>query len=157
VEIRALCPGAGGGFGRGGAGAAPATQTATRPAGPATRGGPALTPLERQAKAYVSLFQLIANYREIIAVEGVDIIHTGRTDIARAIGVPGEQFHPRVLEVERRIVEATLEAGKQASLLYPLTEQGMELAADLIQLGVRIFALDMDYRVLHRALPRLPD
>jgi 4-hydroxy-2-oxoheptanedioate aldolase len=95
--------------------------------------------------------QAIANSRAIIAVEGVDIIHTGRNDIATALGVPGEQFHPRVLAVERSIVEATLEAGKQPSLLYPATEQGLELASKMAAIGVRIFAIDMDYRVLHRA------
>ena len=97
----------------------------------------------------------IASYREIIATAGVDVIHTGRTDIANAIGLPGEQFHPRVLEVERRIVEATLEAGKQASLLYPLTDEGLELAVKWVKLGVRIFSLDMDYRVLHRAFAQV--
>jgi 4-hydroxy-2-oxoheptanedioate aldolase len=99
----------------------------------------------------IETVQAIENFREIINVDGVDIIHTGRTDISEALGVPGEQFHPRVLEVERRIVEATLEAGKQPSLLYPLTDQGIELATNMARLGVRIFALDMDYRVLHRA------
>lgn len=94
--------------------------------------------------------EAIANFRDIIAVEGVDIIHTGRTDISHALGVPGEQFHPRVLEVERRIVEATLEAGKQPSLLYPATDEGLELAAGFAKIGVRIFAIDMDYRVLAR-------
>ncbi len=95
--------------------------------------------------------QGMANYREIIAVDGVDIVHTGRTDISHALGVPGQQFHPRVLDVERRIVDAALEAGKQPALLYPLTEQGIELACDFARRGVRIFALDMDYRVLQRA------
>ena len=46
---------------------------------------------------------------------------------------------------------ADLDAGKQPSLLYPLTDQGIELATAMLHLGVRIFAIDMDYRVLHRA------
>lgn len=93
----------------------------------------------------------IANLHEIIATDGVDIIHTGRTDISHAMGVPGEQFHPKVLEVERRIVDAALAAGKQVSLLYPLTQDGLALAAKAIAAGARIFALDMDYRILQRA------
>jgi len=99
----------------------------------------------------------IKNYRAIIGTEGVDIIHTGRNDISHALGVPGDQFHPRVLEVERRIVEATLEAGKQPALLYPLTDQGIELAAEWVRFGVRIFALDMDYRLLHRAYSQVAE
>lgn len=99
----------------------------------------------------------IANCRQIIATDGVDIVHTGRNDISRALGVPGEQFHPRVLDVERRIVESVLEARKQMSLLYPLTEQGIELATNYLRMGVRIFALDMDYRVLHRVFRQFVD
>ena len=90
----------------------------------------------------------IEHYLEIVRVEGIDIIHTGRNDLAEALGVPGEQFHPTVLEMERRIVEAALEAGKQVSLFYPLTVQGFELAQQWIAKGVSIFALDIDHRAL---------
>jgi 4-hydroxy-2-oxoheptanedioate aldolase len=93
----------------------------------------------------------IDNYREIIATEGVSIIHTGRTDIAAALGVPGEQFHPSVLDVERRIVEAAMDAGKQPTLMYPLSEAGYDHIEYWKERGVRIFALDTDYRVLHQA------
>lgn len=93
----------------------------------------------------------IDNYLEIIGVPGVSVIHTGRTDIAAALGVPGEQFHAKVLDVERRVVEATLAAGKQPALMYPLTDDGREHALRWIEQGVRVFALDTDARVLQRA------
>jgi 4-hydroxy-2-oxoheptanedioate aldolase len=93
----------------------------------------------------------IDSYQEIIGVPGVAVIHTGRNDIATALGVPGEQFHPKVLEVERRVVEATMAAGKQPALMYPLTDDGRDRALHWIEQGVRIFALDTDARVLQRA------
>jgi 4-hydroxy-2-oxoheptanedioate aldolase len=93
----------------------------------------------------------IGNYREIIGVPGVSVVHTGRNDIAAALGVPGEQFHPKVRDVERRVVEATMEAGKQPALMFPLTDDGYDRALHWIGQGVRIFALDNDYRVLQRA------
>lgn len=93
----------------------------------------------------------IANFREIISTPDVAVIHTGRNDIAAALGVPGEQFHPRVLEVERQVVEATLDAGKQPALMYPLTDDGIDRAQHWIERGVRVFALDTDSRVLQRA------
>jgi len=93
----------------------------------------------------------LANYKEIVAVDGVDVIHTGRTDLSHALGVPGEQFHPRVLEAERMIAEAALDAGKEVSLLYPLTPGGLERTAGWLAAGVRIVAMDTDYHVLRAA------
>ena len=93
----------------------------------------------------------IANFQEIISTPDVAVVHTGRSDIAAALGVPGEQFHPKVLDVERRVVEATLEAGKQPALMYLLTDDGRDRALYWIKQGVCIFALDTDSRVLQRA------
>lgn len=92
----------------------------------------------------------VDNYKEIVAVEGVDCIQTGRGDLSLALGVPGEEFHPKVLEAERRIVEAALAAGKQVSLLHPLTEDGIERTRRWMEQGVRILTVDSDYRVLVR-------
>jgi 4-hydroxy-2-oxoheptanedioate aldolase len=92
----------------------------------------------------------IDNYREIVKVEGVDCIQTGRGDLSLALGVPGEESHPKVLEAEERIVEAALEAGKQVSLLHSLTPEGIERTQYWIGKGVRILTVDSDYRVLMR-------
>lgn len=92
----------------------------------------------------------IENYKEIIAVDGVECIQTGRGDLSLALGVPGEEFHPKVLEVEKRIVAAALAAGKQVSLLHPLTPDGMERMEAWTAQGVRIHTVDTDYRVLLR-------
>lgn len=91
------------------------------------------------------------NYREIVAVEGVDCIQTGRNDLSQALGVPGENAHPKVLEAERRIVEAALDAGKQVSLVQSLNSDGLERAARWMEQGVRIMTVDSDYMVLLEA------
>jgi len=90
----------------------------------------------------------LRNYREIVAVEGVDCIQTGRNDLSQALGVPGENLHPKVLDAERRIVEAALEAGKQVSLVHSLNDDGLERAARWMEQGVRIMTVDSDYMVL---------
>lgn len=92
----------------------------------------------------------VENYKEIVTVEGVDCIQTGRGDLSLALGVPGEEFNPQVLDAEKRIVEAALEAGKQVSLLHPLTEDGIERTLRWMEQGVRILTVDSDYRVLMR-------
>jgi 2-keto-3-deoxy-L-rhamnonate aldolase RhmA len=101
----------------------------------------------------------IANYREIVKVEGLDCIQAGRGDISLAIGLAGQEFHPKVLELEERIVMAALEAGKQVSLVHPLTDDGIERTLRWMERGVRILTLDGDERVLQRSytdgLPRV--
>jgi 4-hydroxy-2-oxoheptanedioate aldolase len=92
----------------------------------------------------------IENYREIVKVEGIDCIQTGRSDIALAMGFGGNQYHPQVLDMEQRIIDAALEAGKQVALLYPATEQGYEYITRRLQQGVKIITLDREVRVLRR-------
>jgi 4-hydroxy-2-oxoheptanedioate aldolase len=48
----------------------------------------------------------------ILAMEGVDMISTGRYDISQSIGVPCEADHPKVDEFENAVVQKTLAAGK---------------------------------------------
>lgn len=92
----------------------------------------------------------VANYKEIVTTEGVDCVQTGRGDLSLALGVPGEEFHQKVLDAEARIVEAALAAGKQVSLLHPLTEDGLQRMEAWMKQGVRIMTVDSDYRVLIR-------
>lgn len=91
------------------------------------------------------------NYRDIVRVDGIDCIQTGRGDLSLALGVPGEEDHPKVLEAEKRIVLAALEAGKEVSLLHQLTPSGIERTQRWLEQGVRILTIDNDYRVLLRA------
>jgi len=90
----------------------------------------------------------LENYKEIVKVKGVDCIQTGRNDISQALGVPGENLHPKVLEAEKRIVSAALDAGKQVSLVHSLNADGLERAARWMEQGVRIMTIDSDYMVL---------
>jgi 4-hydroxy-2-oxoheptanedioate aldolase len=92
----------------------------------------------------------VQNYREIVKVEGIDCIQTGRSDIALALGVGGDQYHPKVLEMEQRIIDAALEAGKQVALLYSATEDGYEYITRRLQQGVKIITVDRELRVLRR-------
>lgn len=92
----------------------------------------------------------IENYREIVKVEGIDCIQTGRSDIALAMGVGGDQYHPKVLDMEQRIIDAALEAGKQVALLYPASEEGYAFITRRLEQGVRIITVDRELRVLRR-------
>jgi 2-keto-3-deoxy-L-rhamnonate aldolase RhmA len=90
----------------------------------------------------------LENHKEIVKVEGLSIVQTGRGDLSLALGVPGQDSHPKVLEAEERIVTAALEAGKQVSLLQALTDEGLERARKWIDQGVSIMTLSSDYQAL---------
>jgi 4-hydroxy-2-oxoheptanedioate aldolase len=85
-----------------------------------------------------------------VQIEGVDCVQTGRGDLSLALGVPGEEFHQKVLDAEAHIVEAALAAGKQVSLLHPLTDDGLARMEAWMKQGVNIITVDSDYRVLIR-------
>jgi 2-keto-3-deoxy-L-rhamnonate aldolase RhmA len=92
----------------------------------------------------------LENLEEIVKVDGIDIIKSGRGDLSLALGVPGEDYHPKVLEAEKRIVGAALDAGKQVCLHNSNTDEGIERALRWIEQGVRILETDSDYQVLLR-------
>lgn len=55
---------------------------------------------------------------EIVSVPGLDMVQSGRGDLSYAYGVPGQQYHPTVLDAERTVMHAALAAGKIASVQY---------------------------------------
>ena len=92
----------------------------------------------------------VEHFPEIVAVEGIHCVQTGRGDLSNALGLPGQRSHPKVLEIEDRIVDAALSAGKQVSLHADLSPAGLEYVQRCTGRGVRIFTLDVDYNVMIR-------
>jgi 2-keto-3-deoxy-L-rhamnonate aldolase RhmA len=54
---------------------------------------------------------------EFAAVDGVDVLFVGPTDLTHSLGVPGEFTNPRYLEALRTVVDAALAHGKEAGIL----------------------------------------
>lgn len=57
----------------------------------------------------------IANMKEIIAVDGIDSISIGQVDLSVALGVPGEVFHPKVIQAVLECADLCHNYGKQLS------------------------------------------
>jgi 2-keto-3-deoxy-L-rhamnonate aldolase RhmA len=53
---------------------------------------------------------------EIAAVEGVDIVHIGSSDLCDAMGLPGQLDHPRVIAAFDKVVTACRKHGKVAGV-----------------------------------------
>lgn len=83
---------------------------------------------------------------EIVAVPGLDMVQSGRGDLSYAYSVPGQQYHPMVLEAERVVMEAALEAGKMASVqYYPLRDHDhVTRLRDWIDRGVHCLSVGSD-------------
>ena len=88
----------------------------------------------------------------IIAVDGLDMVQSGRQDLALSLGVPGQPSHPKVIEAEERIVEAALKAGEWVSLHFPPAPDAIERAHAMAKRGVQVITIGGDTQVLFAAL-----
>ena len=77
---------------------------------------------------------------EIAAIDGVDVLFVGPTDLSHSMGVPGQFDDPSFLEALRSVVAATEAAGKAAGIL--LRDAGALPAHR--ELGFRFIGLGSD-------------
>lgn len=92
----------------------------------------------------------LANYKEIVRVDGLDVVQSGRGDLSLALGVPGQKFHPTVLAAEEKIVDAALDAGKAVSLVFSIDDEGMNYIQRWMSRGVLLPVIDSDESILLR-------
>ena len=74
--------------------------------------------------------QGIENMEDIIAVEGIDVICSGKADISQALGIIGQLGDERVREVESRIISLAKKHGKKLMILGRNKEDWQQLIAD---------------------------
>lgn len=82
------------------------------------------------------------NLKEILKVEGIDLIGSGRGDLSNSLGMPGQMNHPEVLALEDNIFGMAKDQGKFTSVnLNPTTSDFAEIVgswkqkAQVITLG----------------------
>jgi 4-hydroxy-2-oxoheptanedioate aldolase len=87
---------------------------------------------------------------EIVSVPGLDMVQSGRNDLSYEYGVPGQGYHPLVLEAQQKVIEAGLEAGKMTSVqYYPLRDpKHVDVVRDFIRQGVQCLCLGDDKDVV---------
>jgi len=92
--------------------------------------------------------QAIERIDEILSLEGIDMVATGRADLSQEFGVPGEKDHPVVIEAENYIVQKAVEHGK----LLSLAADSPKRVKELYDMGVRCFVVGKDEGLLDKAL-----
>jgi len=80
---------------------------------------------------------------EIAALPGIDMLFFGPADFSHGIGIPGEIFHPQVVEARRRVADAALRHGKFAGTVG--SPANME---QLLAEGFRFINIGSDVRGL---------
>ncbi len=98
--------------------------------------------------AQIETAQGLAAVDEIVAVDGIDVIWIGQSDLTAFLGIPGQFDHPDYLAALDRVVEAADRAGKTAGFMATSVEEG----SMLLERGFRILAYWADVGIYQSAL-----
>lgn len=79
--------------------------------------------------------EAVESVESIAAVEGIDTLHIGSTDLSTAMGVAGDYQHPRMRAAFERVAKAARSNGK--SMGVGGVREDLEFQTWLLQLGVR--------------------
>ena len=90
--------------------------------------------------------EALESVEEIAAVEGVDWLFVGPSDLACMLGVPGQVLHPKCVAANQRVAEACRKAKKPWGTLA----RSPEHAAKCRELGCQFFSLVGDMDLVHR-------
>ena len=85
---------------------------------------------------------------EIAAVDGIDVLWIGQTDLSTSLGIPAEFDHPTFLHAVDRVLEAAERHGKAAGFMAMDPAD----ARDLIAQGFRAIAYSGDLWIYGQAL-----
>ena len=109
----------------------------------------------KQANKHVSVVVQIEDPRgmadidKILSLEGVDLVGSGRADIAQALGVPGEPGHPKVDEFEDTIIKKALEYKKLPILMVNANRAAQE---KLLKKGVNVMVVSQDFEFMFNGM-----
>lgn len=87
--------------------------------------------------------EAIEHIDEILAVDGVDMVSSGKGDLSQAYGLLGQNTHPLILEKESYIIRKGLEHNKIPTVLSINAERTRELYG----LGVKMITIGSDMEI----------
>lgn len=113
----------------------------------------------QDARIYLSLFvqiesaEAVGNLEAILAVEGIDGIFIGPSDLAASMGFLGQQDHPTVKQAVRECIEIA----KRKGILVGVNALAPAVADEYIALGVNFISVGADVALLARSTEALAD
>jgi 4-hydroxy-2-oxoheptanedioate aldolase len=95
--------------------------------------------------------EAVKHIDEILMIEGIDMCLSGRNDIAKSLGVPGQKNHPKVLELEEEIFNAAKKHGKSISVnLDPASVNFAENVAKWKSKGAQVITFGHDVSIIKK-------
>ena len=85
--------------------------------------------------AMIETPEAVENAQEIAAVEGIDVLHIGASDLSTEMGIPGQYSSERMLAAFEKVAGAARRHGKQMGVGG--VRQDFEFQSWLIKLGMR--------------------
>lgn len=90
----------------------------------------------------------VENIDEIAAVEGIDVIWIGQSDLTISLGIVGQFDHPRYLAAVDEVVDAAIRHGKALGF----TGRSIEDAREALRRGFRCISYSSDVKIYQQAL-----
>ncbi|MDH3466994.1 MAG: aldolase/citrate lyase family protein [Gammaproteobacteria bacterium] len=94
--------------------------------------------------------EAIDNLDKIIDIDGIDMIGSGRGDLANAIGLIGQKNHPSVLALEERIFDAAIEGGKFVSVNLDPTDENFSEVVSKWKSKAHVITLGHDINIVRK-------
>ena len=93
--------------------------------------------------------QAVANADDIAAVQGVDVVHIGSTDLCDALGIPGQFAHPSIEQAFQSVLNVCRKHGKICGAGG--LGSAPEVAQKMIQKGVRFITAGNEWAFMMQA------
>lgn len=100
------------------------------------------------AAVQVETVEAVKNADAIAAVDGIDTLIIGPTDLSTSLGIFGQFKHPRLWEAFAEVAAACQRHGKSAGILLPALED----VDRLVEMGFRFIATGADGSLLANAM-----
>lgn len=86
----------------------------------------------------------VLNIDEILSVPGIDGIFIGPYDLSMSLGIPGDLYHPDMIDAQKRVLEAALNRGLIAGIHCVQPAQALQDCRAAIMQGYQFIALGTD-------------
>ena len=89
---------------------------------------------------YVETAEAVRELPRILAVEGVDVVNVGRTDLSQSLGVPGQPEHPRM----RQCLQEILAGLRNSPVALGIMAANPEAARQWRARGARYISINLE-------------
>lgn len=86
----------------------------------------------------------VSNIDQILSVPGIDGIFIGPYDLSMSLGIPGELYHPQMIQAQTKVLNAALSRGLIAGIHCVQPAQAPQDLRAAVQQGYQFIALGTD-------------